>query len=154
MSNAPSMMLREFIKTFKGSLDPRLWVALIKEEMAEYDEAVAKNDRVEMLKEACDIMYVLTGFMTVTNGGADPEIVQSEEIKAWQTVAEKAEDKFETATKLFGEETMKKAFQRVHVSNMSKLGTNGKPIFREDGKVMKGPNYKKPYLTDLIAEMA
>ena len=154
MSNAPSMMLREFIKTFKGSLDPRLWVALIKEEIAEYDEAVANNDRVEMLKEACDIMYVLKGFMAVTNGGADPELVQSDEIKAWQTVAEKAEEKFETATKLFGEETMKKAFQRVHVSNMSKLGTNGKPIFREDGKVMKGPNYKKPYLTDLVTETA
>lgn len=35
-------------------------------------------------------------------------------------------------------------FTEVHASNMSKLGEDGKPIFREDGKVMKGPNYFKP----------
>jgi hypothetical protein len=33
---------------------------------------------------------------------------------------------------------------------MSKLDDNGKPIKREDGKVMKGPNYKAPDLTDLL----
>lgn len=43
------------------------------------------------------------------------------------------------------------AFERVHVSNMSKLDENGKPIYREDGKVMKGPNYKAPNLDDLIS---
>lgn len=35
-------------------------------------------------------------------------------------------------------------FKAVHESNMSKLGDDGKPIYREDGKVMKGPNYKPP----------
>jgi len=39
---------------------------------------------------------------------------------------------------------------RVHVSNMSKLGPDGKPIRREDGKVLKGPNYQPPTLTDLV----
>jgi len=39
---------------------------------------------------------------------------------------------------------------RVHQSNMSKLGEDGKPIYREDGKVLKGPNYKPPTLTDLL----
>ena len=42
------------------------------------------------------------------------------------------------------------ALDRVHESNMSKLGEDGKPIYREDGKVLKGPNYKKPNLSDLI----
>ena len=42
------------------------------------------------------------------------------------------------------------ALDRVHKSNMSKLGEDGKPIYREDGKVLKGPNYKPPSLTDLI----
>ena len=37
-------------------------------------------------------------------------------------------------------------FREVHVSNMSKLDENGKPIYREDGKVVKGPNYKPPNL--------
>lgn len=42
------------------------------------------------------------------------------------------------------------AFNRVHKSNMSKLGYDGKPIYREDGKVMKGPNYSPPNLEDLV----
>jgi len=42
------------------------------------------------------------------------------------------------------------AVKRVHASNMSKLGDDGNPIKREDGKVLKGPNYKKPDLTDLV----
>lgn len=42
------------------------------------------------------------------------------------------------------------AFKRVHESNMSKLGDDGKPIYREDGKVLKGPHYKPPNLEDLI----
>jgi predicted HAD superfamily Cof-like phosphohydrolase len=41
------------------------------------------------------------------------------------------------------------AMDRVHRSNMSKLGEDGKPIRREDGKVLKGPNYAPPYLEDL-----
>lgn len=43
------------------------------------------------------------------------------------------------------------AFNEVHRSNMSKLGEDGKPIRREgDGKVMKGPNYFKPDLTQFV----
>jgi len=42
------------------------------------------------------------------------------------------------------------ALDRVHKSNMSKLGDNGKPIYREDGKVLKGPNYNPPNLEDLV----
>ena len=42
------------------------------------------------------------------------------------------------------------ALDRVHKSNMSKLGEDGKPIYREDGKVLKGPNYTPPNLEDLI----
>jgi len=40
-------------------------------------------------------------------------------------------------------------FNRVHESNMSKLGENGKPIYRDDGKVLKGPNYKEPSMEGL-----
>ena len=42
------------------------------------------------------------------------------------------------------------AMYRVHESNMSKLDEDGKPIYREDGKVLKGPNYKPPNLEDLV----
>ena len=43
---------------------------------------------------------------------------------------------------------MEEVFDRVHKSNMSKL-VDGKPLKREDGKFLKGPNYKKPDLSDL-----
>lgn len=39
-----------------------------------------------------------------------------------------------------------KVFKEVHRSNMSKLGEDGKPIYREDGKVLKGPNYSEAQL--------
>ena len=45
---------------------------------------------------------------------------------------------------------LEEALFRVHKSNMSKLGLDGKPIRRRDGKVMKGPNYEPPYLDDLV----
>ena len=43
-----------------------------------------------------------------------------------------------------------KCFEEVQNSNMSKLDDNGKPIYNENGKVMKGPNYFKPDLTKFI----
>ena len=42
------------------------------------------------------------------------------------------------------------AMQRVYESNMSKLDDDGNPIYRDDGKVLKGPNYRKPELGDLV----
>ena len=44
-----------------------------------------------------------------------------------------------------------KCFQEVQNSNMSKLGKDGKPIYNEKGKVMKGPNYFKPNLNKFVA---
>ena len=43
-----------------------------------------------------------------------------------------------------------KCFDEVQRSNMSKLGENGEPIYNEDGKVMKGPNYFRPNLSKYI----
>ena len=43
-----------------------------------------------------------------------------------------------------------KCFDEVQNSNMSKLDDNGKPIYNESGKVMKGPNYFKPNLSKFI----
>ncbi|KDN55758.1 pyrophosphohydrolase domain-containing protein [Flavobacterium seoulense] len=43
-------------------------------------------------------------------------------------------------------------FDEIQKSNMSKLGEDGKPIYREDGKVMKGPNYFKPNFSKILGE--
>ena len=41
-------------------------------------------------------------------------------------------------------------FDEIQRSNMSKLGADGKPIYREDGKVLKGPNYFKPNIENIL----
>lgn len=41
-------------------------------------------------------------------------------------------------------------FNHIHSSNMSKLGPGGKPIYREDGKVLKGPDYWEPKLARIL----
>ena len=41
-------------------------------------------------------------------------------------------------------------FHEIQQSNMSKLNTDGKPIYREDGKVLKGPNYFKPNFDEIL----
>ncbi len=45
---------------------------------------------------------------------------------------------------------MEAIFDEIHKSNMSKLDENGKPIYREDGKVLKGPNFSKPDLLKIL----
>lgn len=87
---------------------------LIEEEFDEVTEAMFGGANSEILKELCDLLYVVYGAAATFGWDIDT------------------------------------AFNRVHQSNMSKLGNDGKPIYREDGKVVKGPNYKKPNLEDLV----
>ena len=82
-----------------------------------HGKPISKEQWADLLKELCDLQYVLSGTIISFNaimGSFNP------------------------------------AFNRVHSSNMSKLNDEGKPIFNKDGKVTKGPNYKKPNLEDLI----
>jgi predicted HAD superfamily Cof-like phosphohydrolase len=41
-------------------------------------------------------------------------------------------------------------FKEIHRSNMSKLGADGRPIYREDGKILKGPGYTRPNIASII----
>lgn len=45
---------------------------------------------------------------------------------------------------------IEEVFNEIQRSNMSKLGEDGKPIYREDGKVLKGPNYFKPNISSIL----
>lgn len=45
---------------------------------------------------------------------------------------------------------IEEVFDEIQSSNMSKLGVDGKPIYREDGKVLKGPNYFKPNIDKIL----
>lgn len=125
-------MVFEFITAFDAKPD---WNTLVIEEAKEVNEAVE-----HLLKEIADLAYVLTGHdlaMQDRDYDEDPDFC---------TAIEWACDLGE----VFGDEMLEEVFRRVHGSNMSKLDDNGKPIRREDGKVLKGPNYKPPVLSDLV----
>jgi predicted HAD superfamily Cof-like phosphohydrolase len=80
----------------------------------EFKELVTSETPSEIMKEACDLVYVILGMFVEFGWNFD------------------------------------EAFKRVHESNMSKLDEEGKPIRREDGKILKGPNYQAPDLRDLV----
>ena len=48
------------------------------------------------------------------------------------------------------QDKMEDIFEEIQRSNMSKLGADGKPIYREDGKIMKGPDYFKPDIKTMV----
>ena len=128
-------IVHEFHSSFKHPIDEQWTVKLlelrknlIREESDEVIEefvnmiidlergkSISLVQRTNLLKELCDLQYVLSGAAVAL--GLD----------------------------------IQTAFNRVHASNMSKLGEDGKPIYREDGKVLKGPNYEPPDLKDLVA---
>lgn len=92
-----------------------LYLKLLKEEIKEFEEAIAWRDDIEALDGVVDAAYVLFGLIY----------------------------------KIGAQNIFEKAFEEVHASNMSKL-ENGEPLFREDGKVLKGNNYFKPNLKQFI----
>jgi len=52
------------------------------------------------------------------------------------------------------QDIISEVFDEIQRSNMSKLGEDNKPIFRDDGKVMKGPNYFKPDIKGVFKKYA
>ena len=48
------------------------------------------------------------------------------------------------------QDKIEEVFNEIQRSNMSKLGEDGNPIYREDGKVLKGPNYFKPNIAEIL----
>ena len=90
--------------------------------------------------------------------------IMKEEVKEWETEAiynsdidKRAKELADILYTVFGtiiteglQDKIEQVFDAVHQSNMSKLGEDGKPVMRADGKVMKGPNYKEPDLSFLL----
>lgn len=50
------------------------------------------------------------------------------------------------------QEKIVEVFNEIHRSNMSKLDANGQPIYRSDGKVLKGPNYRPPNIAEVLTD--
>ena len=137
----------EFAEAFDASTDVNLWMELVNEESQECLDAIRNDDKLNGLKEAADLMYVVAGLARVLPDDMDERL--EAELKFVIL------DAFYTAVHIKGYfnfcgTQIMEAFYRVHASNMSKLGEDGKPIRREDGKILKGPNYREPDLTDLV----
>lgn len=122
--------LEEFFDKFDPPRDPKFWAKLILEESVEVAEAFAN-----LLKEVCDLLYVVEGF---TLAGGD--ILKDGEIPCPGAVL----GALRVINREFDRDAILEMFRMVHQSNMSKLGPDGKPVRREDGKILKGPNYKAP----------
>lgn len=93
-----------------------LRVSLIREEVKEFEEALAKDDLVEVADALADLLYVTYG--AGVTYGLDMDAV----------------------------------FAEVQRSNMSKLGRDGKPILREDGKILKGPDFFLPDIVSVLRD--
>lgn len=145
---------REFIKVMDANRDFTWWAkTLVTEETKELQEATATSplDMGHVFKELADLVYVVAGFYNTMPGHPHDMLTdaQNEELQAIfeeaATVAAETSQTFRIPPHL-----IEMAFNVVHASNMSKLDENGEPIRREDGKIMKGPNYVAPDMTPVV----
>ena len=147
---------------------------LILEEIEELREAFYKTDPVEIADALTDIVYVTLGYrILLTNrevnippAAINPHIFYNEAHAAvfggslFYTLVSASPENYCRTTDLIltlvnelaalYRIPLQQCWDEVHASNMSKLGADGKPIYREDGKVLKGPNYFKPDLEKII----
>ena len=118
---------------------------LFDEELKEYEMAEKNKDKVEMLDAVCDMYYILIGtLLEIHKGNVDTvtDVIYFGE-------DDKSKFIFEKVFKNEFNDIFVKAFEEVHRSNMSKL-ENGKAVFREDGKILKGENYFRPNLKQFV----
>ena len=144
-------VVKEFNEAF-GTVDSvDLRLSLVEEELAELAEAMAvdvtsdddSEAMAEVLKEGVDLAYVVAGLdLALATKGLMMDMAYMQRVTGMVGAV----------IQIVGIPTFNEAVRRVHASNMSKLADDGKPIYREDGKVLKGPNYKKPFLLDLVSE--
>lgn len=141
----------EFIRTFDASVDMKLWIKLLEEETKELKEALEGTDREHVLKEAADVLYVIAPVMALGQVLYELGFLSEELSKQAEEKITLADKYMTTVSTMFSEETVAEALKLVHESNMSKLDENGKPIRREDGKILKSSLYKEPDLKALAA---
>ena len=134
--------VQEFMVKMEVKPDPNLWFDLVKEELEEFEEArknfwaapsLTTEEGRATWKEAADLIYVAAGYAISLNELMFLDIVVRDVLSV-----------------MHDKRVLLDVFKLVHESNMSKLGEDGKPIKSEDGKVLKGPNYKEPNLEKLM----
>jgi predicted HAD superfamily Cof-like phosphohydrolase len=176
----PAEMLVEFhtkfrcsMRTTPGLIDVspellKLRGDLLAEEAEEYVEAARLGDRVGVADGLADVTYVAWGNAltygidleaALRNSRVLPSFLSGVRVYAEAAAAEDLDQiAVALAATVFGARLIANAWgidldaclAEVHRSNMTKLGVDGEPIFREDGKILKGPNYERPNLAAIV----
>ncbi|MBO8085944.1 MAG: hypothetical protein J7D61_07885 [Marichromatium sp.] len=132
-NNNPALkMVAEFQEVFQTPRSVDLWRGLVAEEAREAREAI-----VHLFKELADLNYVMAGlYLEAQRGGVDVE--NDDAFQAGAALCDAIDRLFEDPAS-----PLQRAFERVHASNMTKVGDNGEPLRDpETGKILKGPNYQ------------
>lgn len=111
------------------------------------------GDIAALAKELADVEYVLLG--TFVSLGDAVAVYHAEDVDILSELRKALVSALFDNTKLIGRELIgdfDRIFAEVHRSNMSKLGDDGRPVFREDGKVLKGKNYSPADLSFLNSQ--
>lgn len=142
MDAEAAVRVKEFIEVFEAPQDPEFWKGLVEEELSEAEEAF-----MHFMKELADLRYTIEGYYLTAPAGSRYST------PFLNARMDRINRILSTLNGLDGfKGGQSGAFYLVHQSNMSKLDDNGKPIRREDGKILKGPNYQPPDLR-VILEM-
>lgn len=169
-------MYSELVKEFFAKFKPTVKMTkLIREEFNEwFDEfdADVYNEEKEF-KELCDFVYVIYGAAEQLNWVIEPSDTDVHHIlteippnNLYTLIVAAYSEWICTKNRMWLENLISglfayadskewdlaKGFKLVHESNMSKLGLDGNPVYREDGKVLKGPNYRPANLAKLIVK--
>ena len=152
-------LVKDWMEAFEVETNLELQESLIVEEAYELLYVVVENQEPtievlsEFLKESSDFYFVLYGYLQMLDETGETVSINDSTKNVFELVCEMVAEIVlldpEVNDQIFGE-----AFERVVASNMTKLGDDGKPVRNEAGKVMKGPNYVAPDLTDLAERLS
>lgn len=152
-------LVKDWMEAFGVKVNLELQESLLVEEAYDLFHVVLEHQEPtiealsEFLKESSDLYFVLFGYFLMLDETEEKFYISDPTKKvlelAYDMVAEIVLLDPEVNDQIFGE-----AFERVVASNMTKLGDDGKPVRNEAGKVMKGPNYVAPDLTDLAERLS
>lgn len=111
--------------------------------IGEFREGVSEEERqIEKLDAICDMYYIAIGNVLEKSKDRQDSV---RNVRTGKEFELRIATYYQNQAR-FNNERVFKAFEEVHRSNMSKLGLDGKPVYREDGKIIKGPNYFPPDL--------
>lgn len=146
--------VKEFHKTFghpcpnelQKDLSPdliKLRIKLIVEELGEYIAACMNEESNNFLK----INHLFRQVEVIVDGLKDGEL-EYDVIEAADALGDIAV--VTNGAAIVSGIDLDAIIAEIHRSNMSKLGSDGKPIYREDGKILKGPGYFKPNIKEIL----